>query len=307
VEQNLCLIKESLESLHLNLKGFEDWDSLLYSQSSIERMARTQAAGIIDDRLWEDTQAIAALTTWTNTLNNDLVQLATTAKDSRKLRELRIVSLSECHPSLQYRPDRDYLSVNTMQALLSLENLTVLELDLCGTQLRPEKHSVNSFHICPIIGALLANLKRLRLRMRHICSDALRPPDHGSCLRLTEMIVNLSLYQKGALYPSYSYASRCDASGRSIIQLHAEIQHEANLLAKRMASPEMVRVLSHKYPPISISISMTSLDVLAGRRMRLNDDAAWDDDGVPIEDDTESEESEESDIEDSISTASDEL
>ncbi|KAF2431723.1 hypothetical protein EJ08DRAFT_586820 [Tothia fuscella] len=283
VEDNLRLVKDNLESLHLDLRGFEDWDSPTFEGPP-----------------WNGARATAVLPTWTTMLNNDLTQLANTAREARKLRELRIRTLSENHPALLFCPRRNYLSTSTMRSFLSLESLTVLELDLCGTELISEEDATDSTHICPLIGALLTSLQCLRLRMRRICADALRPLNQDSVLRLSEVIINLRLYEHEGPIMTHSLASLCGTADASIVQLHADIEHEAIFLVFRMISPKTVRVLSHR---VSHG-QMTSLDVLTGRRMMLADDAAWDDDGEPAEDDAESQES---DIEDYISTASDEV
>ena len=64
-----------------------------------------------------------------NTLNNDLAQLAVVARQSHKLRTLRITAWSSWDPD-NTNIREDGLSLRVMQTLLSLDNLSVLNLDL---------------------------------------------------------------------------------------------------------------------------------------------------------------------------------
>ncbi|KAF2678645.1 hypothetical protein K458DRAFT_463260 [Lentithecium fluviatile CBS 122367] len=166
VESSLLLVKDSAETLDLDLKGFEDWDSIPLSR--------------------HDAQAI--------NLNNDLLSLATIVKQSRKLRILCIQATSELHPPLPLLERRDHLFLSTIRAFLSASNLTSLELDLCGTQLIPDQSQEHSrsegFHVCARIAAL-TTLRRLQLRMRSICADVLKHQQHSTNLCLNEVLINL--------------------------------------------------------------------------------------------------------------------
>ncbi|KAI1087174.1 hypothetical protein F5B19DRAFT_486913 [Rostrohypoxylon terebratum] len=283
----LLLIKASLKILDLELKGFEHWSSI----SEIKGYPQ-------DDSIWEGDLGRALLTDWTTVLDNDLAQIAVAVKNSPKLRMIRIHASSERHPLLPYLPRRDYLSLPTMRAILSAENLTVLELDLRGTHLVPRQEHSDDFHICTSIGALLPNLRRLRLRMRSICPDVLRPHHHDTDLRLSEVLINLSLSKDSLISTSAAHSIRCGSTGRGFIQLKADIEDQAKALAARMASPKTIRILTHSLPQIELQ----SLDVLTGKCMKLADDMAWEDDGKTVEDDSDSE----SEIlDDDFSTSSD--
>lgn len=144
VEKNTLLIKANLEILDLELKGFEDWYYIPEPQQDADADALDAS---IRDR---------DLATWTTTLDNNLVQLAKIIKKSRRLRTIRIQASSERNPLIPHLLRRDYLSLSTIRDLLQVENLAVLELDLCGTLLTPrEEHAPDDFHICKSIGALL--------------------------------------------------------------------------------------------------------------------------------------------------------
>jgi len=281
VGRSLLLIKDSLEILDLELKGFEDWSSIPEPQSYPRNGNALDASS------------------WATVLDNGLAQLAIIAKESRKLRIIRIQASSENHPLLPHLPRRDYLSLSTIRALLSVKNLMVLELDLCGTFLIPRQEHRDGFHVCTSISALLTTLRRLRLRMRSICADVLRLQHHDTSLRLSEVLINLSLSNESPMTTSAAHSTRCGSTGGGFLKLKADIEDQAEALAAHMASPKIIRILTHSLP----QLEMRSLDVLTGKCMILADDMAWEDDGKTVEDDSDLE----SEIlDDGFSTSSDE-
>ena len=290
--RSLLLVKDSLKTLVLELKGFEDWSSIPEPQSY------PQDANSLDASSWVGDHGGALLAAWTTVLENDLAQLAIITKKSRKLRAIRLQASSESHPLLPHLPRRDYLSLSTIRVLLSVENLTVLELDLCGTLLIPRPEHRDDFHICTSIGALLSTLRRLRLRMRSICADVLRPQHHETNLRLSEVLINLSLSNESPTITSAVHSTRCGSTGEGFLKLKADIEDQAEALAAHMVSPKTFRILTHSLP----QLKMQSLDVLTGKCMILADDMSWEDDGTTVEDESDSE----SDILDTFSTSSDE-
>lgn len=293
VGRSPLLLKDSVEILDLKLKGFEDWNSVQDSPSN------SQSTNALHASSWDGDLGRSLLATWTTVLDNDLTQLAIIAKESRKLRIIRIQALSERHPLFPHLPRRDYLSLSTIRTLLSVKNLVVLELDLCGTSLVPRKEHRDDFHVCTTIGALLTTLRRLRLRMRSICADALRPQHRDAGLRLSEVLINLSLSNESPMITSAAHTTQCGSTGGGFLKLKADIEAQAEALATLMKSPKIIRILSHSLP----RLEMWSLDVLTGRRMILADDMAWEDDGKTVEDDSDSE----SEIlDDGFSTSSDE-
>lgn len=292
VGRSLLLVKDSLENLDLKLKGFEDWSSIPVPQSYPQEANALDASS-------RDGDLRALLAAWTAALDNDLAQLAIATKESRKLRIIRIQALSERHPLLPHLPRRDYLSLSTMRALLSVENLAVLELDLCGTLLVPRQDHRDDHHVCTSIGALLITLRRLRLRMRSNCTDVLKPQHHGTSLRLSEVLINLSLSNESPMTTSAAHSTRCGPTSEGFLRLKADIEDQAEVLAAHMMSPKFVRILTHSLP----QLEMRSLDVLTGKCMKLADDMAWEDDGKTVEDVSDSE----SEIlDDGFSTSSDE-
>ncbi|KAF2867418.1 hypothetical protein BDV95DRAFT_179495 [Massariosphaeria phaeospora] len=109
VEPSLALVKDSVETLVLDLKGFEDWDS-----------AR-------DVSFWNSAYGRAVRAAWTTELNTHLLSLATAIKQSRKLRTLRIRATSELHPLLRRLERRNYLFLSTIRSFCSASsNLTSL-------------------------------------------------------------------------------------------------------------------------------------------------------------------------------------
>lgn len=285
VELSLPLVKDSVGTLDLDLKGFEDWDSIPVSQHD------SRAVNVLN--VWNGAHGRAVRAAWTRELNNDLFYLANIIKQSRKLRILRIQATSELHPLLHLLERRDYLFGSTVRAFLSASNIASLELDLCGTQLIPHQSQEHGegFHVCTTIAALLTTLRRLRLRMRSICADILKPQQYSTNLRLNEILINLSLSNESPLSTSAVHATCCSSSG-GLVQLKADIEKQAQDLIAQMAAPKIVRILTHTLP----SIKMRAFDVLTGRNITLSEGAEWDDDGEAIEDEVSDEESEISDL-----------
>lgn len=292
VRRSLVLVQDSLEILNLKLTGFEDWGSIqepqIYPQDANALYASSQDGDL----------GRASLTTWTTVLDNDLAQLAITAKKSPKLRIIRVQALSERHPLLPRLPRRDYLSLSAIRTLLSVENLVVLELDLCGTLLTPREEYGDDFHVCTSISALLTTLRRLRIRMRSVCADVLRPQHHGASLRLSEVLVNLSLSNESSMITSATHSTPCGSKSGRFLKLKADIEDQAEALIPHMVSPKIIRILTHSLP----QLEMRSLDVLTGKCMKLADDMDWEDDGKTVDDMSDSE----SEIlDDGFSTSSD--
>jgi hypothetical protein len=288
VESSLSLVKDSVETLNLDLEGFEDWDSIPLSRHD------SQAVNVLNVSTWNGAHGRAVRAAWTTELNNNLLYLATIIKQSRKLRILRIQATIELHPLLRLLERRDYLFQSTIRAFLSASNSTSLELDLCGTRLIPHQSQEHGegFHVCTSIAALLTTLRRLRLRMRSICADVLKPLQHSANLRLNEVLINLSLSNESPLTTSAVHATCCGSSPGGFLQLKADMEKQAQVLVAQMAAPKIVRILTHALP----SIEMRAFDVLTGRNFTLSEGAEWDDDGEAIEDEVSDEESEISDL-----------
>lgn len=280
LETCLPLLKDSMESLDLRLKGFDDWEPTRPAQY------RCKGAHVYVMHLpfWNGDHGGAARPTWRGKLNNDLLQLATIIKQSRKLRFLRIQATSEMDPLLRLLGHRDYILLSTISSFLSTKNLSSLELDLCGTQLIQHQNDGEKSHICTSIAALLPTLRCLRLRMRMICADVLKAPQDSTNLRLNEVLINFNL-SKGASKIIYaSQATNCDSLVK--VQLRADMQKQASVLVTQMAAPKMVRILMPTFPSLKTQV----FDVLTGKTMELEDGAKWDADGKTIEDEVSDEE-----------------
>ncbi|KAM0545645.1 hypothetical protein ACHAPJ_011261 [Fusarium lateritium] len=270
-------LEGSLETLDLYLRGYQHGSPAPYPldcalESTLQPTAPSKSHG--DN----------AVKTRIEALNDDLAQLAIIVQRSHTLRTLRIRAWSSHSPDPLSRA-KDYLSIPTMRALLSVENLSILVLDLSGSSLISPGQQEDERHICSSIGALLRTLRTLHLRMRSICPDVLQTQDLDSTLQLSTVVVNLSLLTDQPSTTSAAHSKPCGSQDGGLIQLKADIQEQAEALVTRMASPKTMRILTHSLPQFDIQ----SLDVLTGKMMVLDDDAPWDGDGKVIQEDSEPE------------------
>lgn len=272
--RRLEYLKSTLRGVEFALDGFDDWESILPTTTALSLGADASTS-----TGWNEDDSQVARAEWTSHLNDNLSNFLALFRTCCSLRTFRFTAFSECHPRLPALPRRNYLYEPTMSRLLSLSNLTTLELDTCGTSFisRNDHQGQQQVHLCSHISRLLSQLHCLRLRMRHICPCVLHPPecDDTRQLKLNKLILNLSLANESPEITSAAYAQRCNSSGGGFLQLRTEIEEQAGLLVERIACPRTVRVLSHEFP----SLGLRSLDVLAGKRMVLLDGAAWDEDG----------------------------
>lgn len=270
-------LKGSLETLELELRGYQSCSST----SSFQEHA--QDSELLDPSTHE-APVENEITTWIAALNNDLAQLAVLAKGSHMLRALHIQAWRSSSPE-RFDSAENYLSLPTMNALLSLDNLGVLVLDISCSLLNVSGQQGDGHHICPAISALLLTLRTLHLRMRNICPDVLNLPDTNDSLRLSVVVVNLSLNTNLPGITSAAHSQRCRSQGGGLVQLKAAMQQRAEALATRMASPKVVRILTHSLPQFETH----SLDVLTGKVTILSDGMAWEEDGKTVKEDSEPE------------------
>ncbi|KAK2761490.1 hypothetical protein FQN53_007690 [Emmonsiellopsis sp. PD_33] len=209
---------------------------------------------------------------WAYFLNIKILELATLLRDCGALDTISIFALGE---QVRYPPiERSgYLYGRSLASLLSLKSITVLELDTYGS---PDL-SYDGCHVCACIGAMIPQLRRLRVRMCEICPDVLRPGENSTTgpLFLEEAIVNLSLPNMSRNTSPARYAKRCDSSVGQFGRLRLDIEEQAALLIQQMACPRRVRILTHSFP----SLKILSFDALTGKRMILDDDVSWGADG----------------------------
>lgn len=258
-------LENNLETLSLDLKGYHPGLSNVRGSTSQPRSPQEDPA-----KAWE------------KGLNDDLAHLAVMVQRSPRLRTLCVRAWSS--PSAYPFPLEGYLSLSTMRALLSVENLSVLVLDLAGTSLDPSAQQVDE-HICPFIGDLLCTLQTLHLRMRSICPDVLKIQGPDKTLRLSAVVINLSLDTHQSDITSAAHSVPCGSLFGGLIQLRDDIQKQAEVLVTHMESPKTMRILIHTLP----QFDTLSLDVLTGKIMKLEDDAAWDEDGKTVQEDSEPE------------------
>lgn len=262
-------LKDSFETLDLQLRGYQSYSSTFYPQEHV-------ALG--------ETPLSNPAKTWPKALNSDLAQLAIFVQHSQRLRTIHMRAWGSVSPEPLDSPE-DYMPLPTMQAFLSVENLSVLVLDLSGTFLNPSGQEGDGRHICPSIGAVLDTLRTLHLRMRSICPDVLKPRNHNGNLHLSEVVINLSLATNLPGVTSATHSKRCGSQGGGLLQLKADIQEQAEALATRTASLRIMRILTHSLPQFETQ----SLDVLTGKTMILDDNMAWEEDGKTVEEDSEPE------------------
>ncbi|KAI1824347.1 hypothetical protein F4861DRAFT_267034 [Xylaria intraflava] len=265
-------LERNLEVLDLKLKGYHDPGS-----STFEPQQAAQESNALDASASNEASDGISVKTWVDVLDDDLAQLAVIVQKSRRLRTLRIRAWSA--PSLDpFDSSENYLSLPTMRSFLSVENLSVLVLDLPDVFPNPSGEQGNGLHICPAIGALLRTLKTLHIRMRSICPDVLKPRDSDDSLQLRVVVINLSLMTNQPGITSAAHARRCGSQGlRGLLRLKADMQKQGQALATRMATPKVMKILTHSLP----NFDHLSLDVLTGKTTAPGD-TGWDEDGEVV-------------------------
>lgn len=170
------------------------------------------------------------LDTWTTNLDHKLTDFVDILRNCKKLEAIQLKALREYRPHFANHPRRDYLHAGTLANLLVVNNLTTLELDTWGSHLVTRNGGGESIHICLSISALLANLRRLRLRMRSVCPIALRAPPGDSGICLAQLIVNLSLYGDSPTNTSIAFSRQRGTTGGGLLQLRRDMEERTSLL-----------------------------------------------------------------------------
>ncbi|KAG6198231.1 hypothetical protein E4U35_007145 [Claviceps purpurea] len=280
------LFRDTIETLTLNLGVYQ----APVHAAGPSRLARKDTLySTIQHRSVRDSRN----QTWRESLDKDLGNLATIIQPARRLYFLHIQTYGSPKPDPFDGPE-DYLPLCSIQATLSVEHLKVLVLDLPGGVLTPSEDQEENCHICPTIGALLHKLHYLHLRMRSICPEVLNPQNSKENLHLRGVVINLSLKMDVPGITSAAHSKRCGPIGGGFLQLKADMQEQAEVLGARMASPKLIRILTHTL----VQLEIQSLDVLNGKRMILEDNMQWDEDGKTVEEDSHTE----SDFSDESST-----
>ncbi|KAF5580448.1 hypothetical protein FPANT_9317 [Fusarium pseudoanthophilum] len=264
-------VEGHLETVNIDIHGFQHGISTHSPQEDEQGSTSQPTAPYIYP--WDN-----QVRDWRVALDDGLAQLAIVAQQSPRLRTLRMRATSS---SLEFPlfPPGGYLSLSTMRALLSVENLSVLVLDLSGTTLNSSGLTqVDEPHICPFISALLHSLKTLHLRLCSICPDALKTQGPDTKLRLSTVAINLCLPPDQPRILPWNHSTPCKYLAGGLTQLRDDIQEQAKVLVTRMQSPKTIRILTHPFRQLDTQ----SLDVLTGKTMKLEDDAAWDEDGETV-------------------------
>ncbi|KAK5660875.1 hypothetical protein OQA88_12246 [Cercophora sp. LCS_1] len=288
VAKRPSLLQSNLETLHLELRGYPLYISTPYPLECTQE-SDALVASVPNETLGNNPTKIPRAA-----LDEDLDQLAIITHQSHRLHTIRIRAWAFPCPE-PFDSAGDYLPLPTMQALLSVENLRVLVLDLSAGFLSSAGEQGNGHHICPAIGALLCTLRTLHIRMRGICPDVLNPQDPNISLQLREVVINLSLTENAPGITSAAHSKRCGSQGGGLLQLKADLRKQAEALATRMEFPEVMRILTHSLPQFETN----ALDILSGKTMILKDGSAWDEDGKAVEEGSETESEITSDDEDS--------
>lgn len=161
----------------------------------------------------------------------------------QELRSLRFVAN---HPNQEWRGDpyqMDYLPLRSIEpylsSLLAANTITSMDIDLCGTAIT-EGHA--PVHFCGFVSPLLSKLTKLRLRLRSICRDALRPA--GGKIPLKELSVNLYLGRVSEVNPKLNCARLCNDRGwRAWSDPVDEVRTAMLKLVEKMEGPSKVEMV----------------------------------------------------------------
>lgn len=285
--------RENLGRLTLSKRWFEFalpafLRCILLSQGALRNLIRSRTiakSSPLEDSLETLVLQLGDRQSWTKDLTEDLAQLATIAQHSRRLRSIRVQAWNVVPREALENPEL-HTPLPPIPDLLSVENLSVLVLDLSGSSgsfPNPPGQQVEQLHICPAISTSLRTLRILHLRLPRICAEAVTPPDPNDNLHLRVMVINLSQIVNLPDVTAVTHSKRCDSQGGGLLSLEDEIQEQAEALVARTACLETVRILTHSFPRLETQ----SLDVLTGKTMILDGDMAWDEDGKTVKEDSD--------------------
>lgn len=256
-------LQRHTDALEVKLHGYSEWEATentAYHEAYMRDVAK-----------------------WTTRLGENLDRLSALLRKSIRLKSLSIEAKPEMLHSGTRAPRRAYLSMATMQKMISIESVTSLDIDTGGTALSSRRN--NSLHLCDAISLRLPHLRRLRCRACLICPEILRIQPDATYDHLEEVILNLSLSGMTPLETAYQYPARCNQS--SFLNARAALEDRAITLAGRMDQPKMVRLIWHSLP----SMQIFAFDAIDGRLSRLKSLDKWDAVGEEIRDELPSSES----------------
>lgn len=267
-------LQRHTDALEVKLCGFDEWSAKsdsLYPEANLRDMAK-----------------------WTTRLGENLDRLSALFRKSIRLKSLTIEAKPELAGMRASR--RAYLSISTIQNMISIESVTCLDIDTGGTALSSRRNK--SLHLCDAISRRLPHLRRLRCRACLLCPEILRIQPDSTYTNLEEVIINLSLSGMTPQETAYQYPARCNHS--SFLTVRAALEDRAITLAGRMDRPKMVRLIWHSLP----SMQILAFDATDGRLSRLKSLDQWDAEGEEIRDELPSSESEIGSVEFDSSEAS---
>lgn len=266
----LSCLKDNLKEVSITMRGYEKWPIVEDVDSDGEEYY---------DHTIREAIRHTTLRGWTTDLDEDLRRLAAMTGDCVKLRIVRIEAFSEISPTATFPTHRDYLFAPSLSALLSAKNLTVLDLDTCGSTLQ-RYYEGDEIHICEVVGGLLVNLRKLRLRMRNICPHALNPKTAiHTRLVLSEVLVKLSLPYESFAIGEASSSKRCGVSSGENHKLQTDMEAQAQTLVPSMSSPRIVQILANVQPN---GVS-GSFNALTGKHVLVDGEKAWEDFGKVVD------------------------
>lgn len=129
--------------------------------------------------------------------------------------------------------------------------------------------------------------------MHKICSEVFKFEEQGNDakFRLEEVIINLSLVGESSRTSAAGHATNCAVYGD--MNSTWTFKRRARALVERMARPRMVRLLKQE----DRGFRLRAYDVLTGKSVTLRENADWDEEAEPGDD--EDEESENSNLDSS--------
>jgi hypothetical protein len=244
-------------TVDIRLQGFVDWE-----------MLRRE-----DLFMTPDGAPPEVIEAWTGRLDVAMRNLAATLPRCSRLKSLRIKAGPESDEISISR--EGYLMANPLASILSLNQLTSLDIDTAGSN----PNRMGGIHLCCSINSILPSLERLRCRMDSICEKLLEPPAPGIQVNLKEVLINMSISQLCSGYYGWYYPEPCRPTCiREAIMAREKMIKKAVQFARRLKNPRMVRLVMHGVP----SLRMFTYDAVKVRRMELDIRDPWDADGEEV-------------------------
>ncbi|KAK3077359.1 hypothetical protein LTS18_010486 [Coniosporium uncinatum] len=220
-------------------------------------------------------------------LKHHLEALATGLIKYRSLSTLCFQVIDEISDSSYGIPMVEYVQRSPLEALLSAPThlgLTTLVLDTAGCE------KEDGDHLCPLVARKLSTLRTLRVTLRHMCDELLRPDSSMSGLPLRELLLDFVLPVRDkasgklrSLFPTFpcikTRFGRRDG-------LEEQMLAAAKALLERAPRAEsvMIRTMRHEYMGFGVdqtsqgfeSLKMVTVNCLSGERVEVKpDEGDW--------------------------------